>query len=986
MELDELKAGGQGTAWGIFARHRLSRAEVFHVLNGDEENLFAFAFATAARDSSGVAHIIEHTVLCGSERYPLKDAFLVLCQGSLQTYLNAWTFPDKTVYPASSVNEADYFNLMAVYADAVFCPRLDEWAFMQEGHRMEYAKNGRLVSTGVVYNEMKGAYSALDEYAAHWSVASVLPDTPYAFDSGGDPACIPDLTYQQFRDFHRDRYNPANCKVFFAGNIPTEKQLAFLDANYFSRLPPGKAFPPVNRAVPWTERRTYTVPAPAGQNATVLLSWLCPVKDSVDFLGLQVLAEILLGHDGSPLSRALVESGLGEDLAPCCGIENELREIVFSIGLRGVKKRPALAKENNAIAALIKTRLQKLAANGIAAEDIEAALLALEFSNREVQRGQGPYSLVWLRRALRSWIQGGHPAETLLFLPRWAELKKRLAASPRYFETMIENVLLNNLHEALVILKPEKNFIAKQEKEAAEKRSIRAKSLSKEERETIKEKAAALEAAQNKPDPPELLAKIPHLSIKDLSRTIDTVPRELRDAGGLPALVHPLFTNGISYLDFAFPLDTLPVEYYTWLPLFSRVVTCLGVPGKDYGEMSSLLARTVGDLHTVLRSGGIVEGTGSAVKTPSGTFDLAGRDWLLFRVKTLDEKLIPSLELLLRLIREADFNDTRRLRDLILEMKNEADSSLAPAGHSYAASRAGMRLSRARTVAELWYGITQIQFVHTLPALDIDEIKRKLTALREILLTKSGLLVNITGENTAAALAAVKTMFSSFGPPRERNDANRGVECLSPFVRDTARDDGKKIEVYASPSLQIGFAAAAFPGLPLTGDSHAAERALCHRLSTGALWEQIRMKGGAYGAFAHVDPVEKVFALSTYRDPVPEQSLAAFRGILENEARQTLDPDTVEKTIIGAYSRIKQPQTSAGKGLADLFRFFSNIDDDLRTRNLERILRLDARQLAEAAERAEKRFPEGGIAVIAGEKAAQKAAESLGVAVTRLPV
>jgi Zn-dependent M16 (insulinase) family peptidase len=510
-----------------------------------------------------------------------------------------------------------------------------------------------------------------------------------------------------------------------------------------------------------------------------------------------------------------------------------------------------------------------------------------------------------------------------------------------------------------------------------------------------------METRQNTPDPPDLLAKIPHLSVKDLSRSIDRIPREMYDAGGIPTLVHPLFTNGISYFDFAFPLDVLAPEDYPWLPLFSRVVTSIGIPGKDYGETASLLARTLGDVHTVLRSGGMVEGTAGTIETPSGILDVAGRDWLIFRVKMLDEKIAPSLDLLLSLVKDANFNDTRRLRDLILEMKNEADSSLAPAGHNYAASRTGMHLSRGRLVAELWHGIAQIRFIHTLLDLDIGEIKRKLIAIRESLLLKSGLLVNITGENISAALDAVKDRFAPFDPVRKRGENAAGMERFYPlFNGDAARplftrgSDGsgnlsnpeKRIEVFASPSMQTGFAAASFPALPSNAEGHAAEQVLCHRLSTGALWEELRMKGGAYGAFAQVDPVEKVFTFCTYRDPAPSRSLTTFPRVLELEAGQVLDHDTLEKMIIGAYARIKQPKTGAENGVADLFRFFSNIDDELRAKNLGRVLDTKAEDLAAAARAAEKRFPAGAAAVITGEREAAQIADSLGVPLTRLPV
>jgi len=325
VDLEELKAQG------IWAKHEKTGVEVFHVLNDDIENLFSFSFATFPEDNTGVAHILEHSVLCGSERYPLKDAFIVLAQGSLQTFLNAITFPDKTVYPASSTNEHDYFNLMSVYGESVFRPLLPEWTFMQEGHRMEY-QNGKLSITGVVYNEMKGAYSSLDTYAGHWSVKAIMPNTPYDFESGGDPQAIPQLTWDGLKEFHRSRYSPANCKIFLAGNIPTEKQLAFLNDEFFSELEGGKACDPIVKTQRWKEPKKFHVPCPSGneRKSTIFLSWLCSdVTDIYEGLALAALTEILLGHDGSPLTRALIESGLGEDITPVSGLESEIREVLL---------------------------------------------------------------------------------------------------------------------------------------------------------------------------------------------------------------------------------------------------------------------------------------------------------------------------------------------------------------------------------------------------------------------------------------------------------------------------------------------------------------------------------------------------------------------------------------------------------------------------------------------------------------------------------
>ncbi|MDR2101242.1 MAG: insulinase family protein [Treponema sp.] len=969
FEIEELIELKELAALGILARHRKSGAQVFHVLNDDPENLFAFAFATAPEDSTGVAHVLEHSVLCGSQNYPLKDAFLVLAQGSLQTFLNAWTFPDKTVYPASSVNERDYFNLMSVYADAVFRPLLSEWTFMQEGHRLVLSPAGpgqskqlqlpqpKLQVTGVVYNEMKGEYSSPETYAGLWSVKGVLPDTPYGFESGGNPECIPDLTWEALKEFHRSRYSPGNCRIFLAGNIPTEKQLAFLDREFLSTLPPGKAAPPVPKARRWDAPRTIRVPCPAGaeQKSTVFLSWLCSDStDADETLALAALTEILLGHDGSPLNRALVESGLGEDLAPATGLEGELRETVFTVGLRGVKTGEAPAR----VEALILDELRRLASEGIPPEEIEAALLSMEFSNREIRRSHGPYSLVWLRKSLRGWLHGGNPWDTLLFIPPFTRLKERIAAGSGYFESLIKKYFLDNPHRALVQIEPEADYREKKDAELAAR--LEGLDLSEAELRAIGEKSAELERLQGEAERPEALASIPHLSRGDLAAEIEKIPREIRDVGGVPVLTHDLFTNGITYVNLAFPLDVFEAEDYPWLPFFSGIIVSLGLPGMDYGEVSSLLARTTGGFHGTLQTGSSIPGAATAIPTPSGILDLAGRDWLIFRLKALDEKIGPALDLARRIITGADFSSQRRIRDLVLEMKNDLDASLAPSGHAYASGRSERYFSRSRAVDEIWNGLSQIEFAHRMSALDTEEISRRFARIRDTLVSRAGLLVNITGsaESITGSLRELEGRFSPFGPPRPRNPRSAGTTpffaLLDGAEPPTAAGShvpapGTRKELYLSPSLQIGFAALTLGGSPYASEQQIAELVLSHLLSTGALWEDIRMKGGAYGAFAQSDGIEGLFSLSTYRDPNPLRSLEAFTTVLKNMARQGVDEDSLEKAIIGTYGRETRPRTSAEKGLTDFSRFLYGIDDTKRARRLKFLVKVRADQITAAA-------------------------------------
>jgi len=1004
-ELSEFGADGLKVA-AIWARHQKSGAEVFHVYNDDSENLFSFNFATPPTNSTGAAHILEHSVLCGSASYPLKDAFLVLAQGSLQTFLNAMTYPDKTLYPASSVNEHDYFNLMSVYGDAVFRPLLSEWAFMQEGHHLFFSPEGKLRINGVVYNEMKGAYSSLDAYAGLWSVKSVLPGTPYEFESGGDPECIPDLSWQGLKDFHRACYSPANCRVFLAGNIPTEKQLAFLDEKFFSSLPAGNKNAPIPKTERWQSSKSYRIPCPAGaeQKPTVLLSWLCgDATDTVETLALSTLSEVLLGHDGSPLTRALVDSALGEDLSPVSGFERDLRETSFCAGLRGVQplevrdfrglncEEPELGVEEAAkkVEALIIGELERLEKDGIPKEEIEAALLGMEFSNREIRRSGGPFSLVWMIRSLRAWLHGGNPWDSLLFVSPFSELKQRIEADSRYFEKMIRRYFLDNPHRAFIIIEPEENFLEEKEAAMAARLGEIEKSLGRAGKKAIKAKMAELQKAQEKEDEPEALAAIPHLSRSDLSSEIEIVKREYANVSGAPALFHPIFTNGISYVDLAFPLDLFPPEDYLWFPFFSRAVVSMGLPGMDYGEVSSLLARTTGGFHAMLHSSPQAPGANREEKLPSVNLDLRSRDWIIFRLKALDEKISASLELALRLITEADFSDLRRIRDLVLEMKNDLDSSLAPSGHLFASGFSSRLFSRSCLIDELWCGLDQVLFVHKLSNLDVSEISAKLFSIQAAL-SGGGVLINLTSGAPGIAEGELGRLFGSFGPPRERKSASENRESfISLSEIKPIMSIGDKAAVFASPSLQVGFAAMSLKASLFGSPLQAAELVFSHLLSTGALWEDIRMKGGAYGAFARVDHLEGIFSFLTYRDPNPLRSLDAFNSIIKARngiSLRSIGRENVDKAVIGTYARETHPHTPAEKGLADFLRFLSGIEDSHRSERLKGIIALSENEIDAVPKRL---AAESGFAcpvIITGNSEAEKAASRLGVEIRNLPV
>ena len=972
--LDEIDAPG------IWAVHKKSGAEVYHVYNDDIENLFSFAFATPPSDSTGAAHILEHTVLSGSVSYPLKDAFLTLAQGSLQTFLNAWTQGDKTIYPASSVNEQDYFNLMSVYGDAVFRPLLSEWSFMQEGHRL-YFDSGLKIS-GVVYNEMKGAFSSLDTYAGHWSVKPLMPGTPYEFESGGDPDFIPDLSLQELREFHQRYYTPSNCRIFLAGNIPTEKQLAFLDEKFFSSLPPGKRAAPIIKTQRWDSPKSFVVPCPKGSETkpTVIVSWLCgDITDNEETLSLFALTEILMGHDGSPVTRALIESGLGEDLSPVSGLEANIRETSFCAGIRGLSENSS-AKD---VEELIFSVLEKLEREGIPEEEIEAALLGMEFSHREIRRSGGPFSLVWMRRSLRAWIYGSKPWESLLFGPYIKKLRNNLEADKKYFEKMIRRYLLDNPHRALITILPKEKFL--EEKEAAVELHLKnlENSMTEDQKEALIKKNLDFDRYQEEEDTPENLGLIPHLSRGDLSPQIDSIKREILNAGAVPLMVHPIFTNGISYAELAFPSDTFSPENYIWLPFFIRSLLAMGLPGMDYGEVSSLVARTTGGFHAMLHSSSAAPGSSRAAALPTGIHDIGGRDWIIFRVKSLDEKLDASLDLVFKTITSADFSDHKRLRDLVLEMKNDMDSSLAPSGHHYTSSRSGRLFSRSRIIDDLWSGLDQILFSHYLNKLDIAEISRKLIDIQEKL-CRAGLFVKLARGSMDNCDKIIAKYFSSFGPPKPRNMDLYDTSILSSLSQiNTIPAGGGMGEVYSSPSLRVGFAGISLKSVPYGSLLQAAELVLSHQFSTGTLWEEIRMKGGAYGAFSQPDHLEGLFTFTTYRDPDPLRSLEAFSSIIGSAE---FADNSLEKAVIGTYSRETRPRTPGEKSITDFFRFLYGIEDSHRARRLSSIINVSKEEMNAACKNLANSKDPFFPVIIAGTAAAEKAAKKLGAELKILPV
>jgi len=929
---------------GILFRHKKTGCEVYRLETEDEENVFAFTFRTRPSDGTGVAHIVEHSVLCGSERFPVKDSFLIMARRSLATFMNAFTYPDKTVYPAASAVEADYFNLMDVYGDAAFFPRLGEDTFLQEAHRLELDDTGKLEIKGVVYNEMRGDYSSSESLASTACSTSLFSaGHPYSFDSGGNPEEIPNLSYEGFKAFWAAHYHPSNCRIFLYGNIDTERQLDFLDERFLSRFDTIAVDSEIPLQSPVLEPKRVEVPYPLASGSdsatSIIVNWLTvPVTDGAEALAMEVLSELLVGHDGAPLALALRESGLGEDLSPQCGLDTSLRQIIFSAGLRGSKRG-----DEEKVEELIIGTVERVAAAGFSSEALDAALHSIAFANREIRRGSGAYGLRLFNRAARGWLHGAGPSTTLSFEKPLSELKSRMASDSRYLEGLALSLIARNPHRSTVTVYPEAGLLESKEKERESELVAMAAGLSEAEKRALREKSAALEAAMEKPDSSEDIAKLPRLRRDDLKREVEIIARSHARSGGIETLVHPLFTNGIVYLDLAFPLERLPKESLIWLPLASRFFTSAGLPGESYDFVSQRLARAAGGFSAMLESG-----------TPLGA--RRASSYAIFRLKALASRFPSALEIMISLLTKADTSDFKRVEDLCAELRNDVASAIIPAGNSFAQTRAASGFGEASAIEDLWRGTSQVEFLIGLKDAKGEELAGALAGLAPSLFSREGLRINITAEEESLP-AALSALDSALGALPDHLCAYAGLHS----TRATDYESARGAEAY-SISSQVGFAAATCEAARLGSAEFGYETVLAHLLGTGPLWEELRVKRGAYGASVWTDGLEGLLSFSSYRDPRPVDSLKFFGEALEACSRRfgsggagmaasAATEAEVEEAAIGALGREQRPLQPEEKGFVDFRRSIYGIEDAKRQIKRDAMLSAGSKDIAAAAER-----------------------------------
>ena len=919
-------------------RHKKSGAELISAQANDDNKVFGIVFRTPVTDSTGVPHILEHSVLCGSDKYKSKEPFVELLKGSLQTFLNAFTYPDRTCYPVASQNTKDFYNLVNVYLDAVLHPRAkkDTQVLAQEGWHYELEDpEAPLTYKGVVFNEMKGVYSSPDSLMYRASQQLTFPDNTYSVDSGGDPADITTLTFEQFKAFHDSYYHPANSRIFFYGDDDLEYRLELLD-EYLrdfdaADAAPEKSVVATQALIPTPRRIIEKYPVTEGESDPthmVLLNWLlheAPLS-SDDEIALSVLDHLLMGTPTSTLYKPMIESGLGAAIMGG-GLSDELKQATFSIGLKGVKPDDVAKVEELAV-----STLAAAAKDGFDADAIEASLNTIEFSLREFNTGGFPKGLSLMLGIMPRWLYDrGTPVDSLRFEKPLAQLKTRLDKGERVFEDLLQRLIVDNKHLATVELAPDATMADKM-KAVEEAKLAEAKSkMSPEEITAVIEATKTLKEAQLKEDTPEQLATIPRVGIDDLEREVKTFPTDFDTlSGGGQLLTHPLPTAGVVYADILLDLSKVPLEDLPLMRFFSGLIDEIGTSDMNAVQMQRRIGARTGGISTAML---YEQPTG-----PDGTVadPMAMTAHFAIRGKATTEKAGDLFGLAHALLADANLEGAQaKAIELLRESQTRLESSFISSGNSYAGMRLAARNSLHGYIGETTQGVSYYQSVKAMLAEANDDWPRllaRLQTLRDTLLAQDSLIINLTADPDAlTAVRPVVDEFVSKLPPTPAVNPN------APSWADAVNLPERTDEGY-SITTQVNYVASGTqlfaPGEKKDGSFYAVARFL----SRGYLWDNVRVVGGAYGGGCALNPSSGGFAFSSYRDPNLQGTLDIYDGTLAILDALEMDDAALEQAIVGAAGDLDSPLTSEQKGFRALVHHLTGVTTDMRQQYRDEVI------------------------------------------------
>lgn len=940
--IEELKSDG----WLL--RHNKTGARVALLENDDENKVFYIGFRTPPKDSTGVAHIIEHTVLCGSEKYPVKDPFIELAKGSLNTFLNAMTYPDKTVYPVASCNDKDFRNLMDVYLDAVFHPNIyrEEKIFRQEGWHFELEDaEDELTINGVVYNEMKGAFSSPDDVLYREIMNSLYPHTSYAVESGGDPDVIPELTYEDFLAFHQRYYHPSNSYIYLYGDMDMAEQLSYIDREYLSKyeaLAVDSTLatePPFEKSV--VVEKEYPIMESEPEEGNTYLSYNVSLGEALarrESVGFQALADALVGAPGAPVRKALLDAGIGTDISEI--YEADIKQPYYSIIAKNADE-----SKRDAFVRIIEETLTGIATDGVDKTALRAALNHDEFKYREADYGSYPKGLMYGLQMFETWLYDDKkPFEYLELDETYKELKEAVETS--YYEELLKTVLLENKHKSIVVVRPVKGLTGKREKALADRLAAKKAAMSKEEIEAVVAETAALEAYQEEPDSVENLMKIPLLDRADIGKKARPYCNEERRAGDTTLLYHDIYTNGIGYLRFLFDLRQVPEELFPYVGLLQEMIGLVDTKKRSYSELYNEIN---------LQTGGIAP----AVNVYTNADDMS-RYKLTFdlKVKTLYENLPKAFELVAEILTESVYTDGKRLLELVAENRSDKQAQMMSAGHTLAAGQALSYLSKQ---AFLMDQVNGLAFYRLLEGLEKDfegkkeELSENLERLVRLIFRPENLMVDYTAEREG--LTGVEPLIEEL----KKKLYQDAVESRPYDPKPVRKNEG----LMSSAQIQYVCRAGNYAkkGLPYTG----ALRALKVIMSYEYLWTQVRVKGGAYGCMCQFGKTGESYFVS-YRDPNLEKTLEVYENAADFVAAFEADERTMTQYIIGAVSALDMPLTPAAKGVYSLSGYMTGLTFEKVQQERDELLATDAGTIRKLAAYIRAFMEDGCLCVVGNEE------------------
>ena len=947
-ELIEKRSIAELASTGFYLKHKKTGARVCLLSNEDSNKVFYIGFRTPAPDDTGVPHIMEHSVLCGSREFPVKDPFVELAKGSLNTFLNAMTYPDKTVYPVASCNDKDFQNLIHVYMDAVFYPNIyeKEEIFRQEGWHYEMeSEDGELTLNGVVYNEMKGAFSSPEGVLEREVLASLYPDTTYANESGGDPEKIPELSWEAFLDFHRRYYHPSNSYIFLYGDCDMAEKLAWLDENYLSHFDRLEIDSEVRAQAPFTKMREivkeYSVSEEESEEDNTYLSWNKSVGDTLDeklYLGMQVLEYVLLTMPGAPLKQALLDAGIGHDIMS--SYDNGVKQPIFSIIAKNANEA-----QKEAFVRTIETELARLVSEGLDEKALRAGINYFEFRYREADFGNYPAGLMYGLQAFDSWLyQDDSVFLHLEALDTFAFLKEQAAEG--YFEGLITKYLLENPHGSLVIIRPKRGLTAEQDEALKKKLAAYKESLTTEERAQIVESTRHLKEYQSEPSPQEELEKIPLLEREDIGKEALPFQNEEFTAGKAKLVYHDLFTNGIGYVSLIFRAGGIPVELVPYLGLLKAVLGKVDTEHYTYGEFAKELNLHTGGIHCSVGSYDAVDGEESF--TP--VFEVHS--------KALYEEQEAAFAMLRELLMTSKTDDAKRLREIIAETKSRLQMAFQTSGHSMAALRAMSYFSGSAEFSDMTGGVDFYRFIEELDAQfekKQPEISEKLSELMDFLFRPENLVVSCTAERKS--LEGLTEQVEKLSLTLHRD----GKKAVAWSVKPEKKNEGLKTSAQIQYVCRAGNFRAA--GLPYTG----ALKVLRTIMSYDYLWNNIRVKGGAYGCMNNYARTGNAYLVS-YRDPNLEKTNEIFEKSVDYTESFDVSERDMTKYIIGTVSSMDTPLTPNAKGARSMSAWMTGLTPEDVQKERDEVLSCGCEEIRALAPYLKAVLEQGCICVIGNEK------------------